>query len=528
MKVALIMMDPMLSKRKHRAGGAVYALAAYLKHKNFLGQGIALDIFNFNSAYMGAININASAIIDFKPDVVGFSTYCWNLDAVKLLVKLIKSSLPESLIVLGGPEVSYNASEMLRDINEVDMVIRGEGEITFSEVINSFFLGNKDYSNVLGITYRVSNKKIVTNKDRPLHAILDDFPSPFQTQVINLSDSDGEVVYETVRGCMFKCSYCLHTKGMSYVREYSLQRVEDDLKIILKSPHVDIIWFLDPTFNANEKRALDILKIIEKYNPHMRLAFELRADMLTDKIIDQMSKLNVSEVGIGLQSYSEKTNEMIYRKNNIAIVEEKLYKLHRAISRTCVQFDIDLIYGLPGDTYESYKNSVNYVISLGARIYYQPLRIFKGTKLYEDKNKYGIYYNQHSPYNVLSNRTFTIDDMVSAYCLNVGIDYYNRGGKYKNIVDAIISYRNITHVDFLENIGRYFWNKKCYDVFRMANWTPDDRNDTMVNNDFVTMLYAYLKNTNDDRLIELMKENNFYMIDYTQKDTAAAFFHLAI
>ncbi|RCX11128.1 radical SAM superfamily enzyme YgiQ (UPF0313 family) [Anaerobacterium chartisolvens] len=505
MKVAFVMIDPMIGKRLHRAGGAIYALSSYLKDRNPYISGIDTKIFNFNSLYTGPLNLYISAIVDYKPDVIGFSTYCWNVEIVKNLIRSIRKLLPDATVILGGPEVSYNSEELMSDHKEIDLIIRGEGEITFNEVISHLYT-NKELTGVSGITYRTKNGNVVQNADRPLHPVLDDFPSPFLNGTINLAESDGEVAYETVRGCKFRCSYCLHTKGMSHVREYSLERVEEELRLILLSPCVKIIWFLDPTFNAEEERALKVLEIIERYNPNMPLAFEIRADLLTDRLIEQFGRLNVAEVGIGLQSYSESANKHIHRKNNIEIIEEKLGKLKKAIAHSCEQFDIDLIYGLPGDLFENYKKSVDYILYLGGRIYYQPLRIFKGTQLYNDSEDYGIVFNGTAPYNVLSNSTYDMEQMVSSYCLNVGIDYINRGGIYNDIISAIKEAKQCAYSDILQLIGRYFWDKQAYDIFRVSNWTPDDRSDASVFDDFCQFLGSYMLKENNMDLSRKVRE----------------------
>lgn len=492
MKIAFVMLDAMIGKRAHRGGGAIYALLSYLQEKNEYISQIQTKVFNFNSVYTGPVNLYISAILDYEPDIVAFSTYCWNIELVKVMSKCIKNMNSNIKVVLGGPEVSYNSQELLEEFRDLDVIIRGEGEVTFNELMTYFYLGKSDLSQVQGITYRDQDNRIIFTEERPLHPCLDDFPSPFLKGTINFAQSDGEVAYESVRGCKFRCSYCLHTKGLSFVREYSLDRVEEELKLILQSDSIKIIWFLDPTFNADEKRALEVLKIIEKYNPNMPLAFEIRADLLTDALIEQFGKLNVAEVGIGLQSYSEDVNKHVHRKNNIDCVEDKLFKLKEAIADHCEQFDIDLIYGLPGDVYDNYKKSVNYILYLNGRIYYQPLRIFKGTQLHKDLDKYGVKYNSTAPYNILSNNSYTLDQMVSSYCLNVGIDYINRNGIYREIIDLIKKSKNIEYSDILEMIGRYFWSIQRYDIFRISNWSPDDRDDQMVFEDFCKFLDNYL------------------------------------
>ncbi len=502
MKIACVMLDAMIGKRAHRGGGAIYALLSYLQEKNEYISEIQTRVFNFNSVYTGPVNLYISAILEYKPDVVAFSTYCWNIELVKVMSKCIKDMNSNIKVVLGGPEVSYNSQELLEEFHYIDVIIRGEGEVTFNELMTYFYLCKNDLSQVQGITYRDQNNRIQYTKDRPLYPCLDDFPSPFLTGTINLAQTDGEVAYESVRGCKFKCSYCLHTKGLSYVRDYSLARVEEELKVILQSDSIKIIWFLDPTFNADEKRAMEVLKIVEKYNPNMPLAFEIRADLLTDAMIEQFGRLNVAEVGIGLQSYSEEVNKHVHRKNNIDSVEDKLIKLKSKIADHCEQFDIDLIYGLPGDVYDNYRKSVDYVLYLDGRIYYQPLRIFKGTQLYKDVDKYGIKYNSSAPYNILSNNSYTLDQMVSSYCLNVGVDYINRKGIYREVIDLIKKNKDIKYSNILEMIGKYFWSKQRYDMFRISNWSPDDRTDSMVFGDFCEFIDDYLKEEDCPSLVK--------------------------
>ncbi|MCX7747693.1 MAG: radical SAM protein [Clostridia bacterium] len=513
MRIALVMIDPMVGKTRHRAGGAVYSLAAYVKEKNPYRDHIEIQNFNFNSLYPGAANINISAIASFKPDVIGFSTYCWNFEQVKSYVRGLKAILKDITIVLGGPEVSYGTEAVMEELKEVDIVIRGEGEITFNEVVSDLFLGHKGLQNIKGITYRKGNGEITSNEDRPLHPVLDDFPSPLLTGMIDLSKCDGEVAFETVRGCRFKCSYCLYTKGMNCVRYFSLERVEKELEIVLLSPYVKIIWFVDPTFNENEERALQILKIIEKYNPSMPLAFELRADCLTEPLIEQLRRLNVAEVAIGIQSSSEEVNKHVQRKNNLEVIHEKIFKLRKAISNTCGEFDMDLIYGLPGDVYENYKKSVDYILSLGGRIFYQALRVFKGTELYESADQFGIVYNKTPPYNVISSSSYDLQQMVLSYCLNAGIDFYNRGGIYKKIIEKIVESRNINYSDLFEEIGKYFWDLQEIHMLRISNWAPDDRDEEDVRRDFTRTVVNYLKGETDAYL-----KNEISLILGTKED----------
>jgi len=523
MKVAMVMLDPALGKRGHRAGGAIYALRSYLEGLNPYSEHIDTQIFSFNSLYTGPVNIYITALINYQPDVIAFSTYCWNIELVKNIASTIKAILPDVTILLGGPEVSYNSEEVLGQCPHIDIIIRGEGEVTFSEVISCIYRED-NFTSIDGITYKDKQGKVIYNQDRELHPNLDDFPSPFLNNFSIFAECDGEVAYESVRGCKFNCSYCLHTKGLHHVREYSMERVEAELKCILSSPHVKILWFMDPTFNADEERALKILKIVEKYRPDMPLAFELRADLLTDALIDQLGKLHVAEVGIGLQSYSEEVNKHIHRTNNVNTIEGKIRRLHKAIGKTCDQFDIDLIYGLPGDQYENYKKSVDYIIELGGRIHYQPLRVFKGTQLNDDVEKYGISYNQVAPYNILFNSTYNIPQMIKSYCLNVGIDFVNQKGIYLEIIHDMAQLSDCRYSDILETLGDYFWSNRIYDIFRVSNWSDDDRSDRTVFADFRLAVCDWLHKFGDTSLTHEIQakiggyipENNTYQDSISQ------------
>lgn len=523
--------EPMVYKKSNRAGGAAHALLSHLCNVNKYKESINYKIFDIDSLTNTNRNIYVSKVVDYNPDVIAFSCYCWNIEVIKEYAESLKRILPKVKILFGGPEVSYNSTEILNENRSVDVVIKGEGELIFNELI-THLIEDKPIDDMLGISFRKDNC-IYENKNRPLCANLDDLTSPYLSGFVDLALSDGEVAFESVRGCMFKCSYCLHTKGLDGVRKYSMERVEEELKYLLTSPYVKIIWILDPTFNANEERALKILKIIEKYNPNMAVAFELRADMLTDRLIEQFSKINVAEVGIGIQTTSEESNAIINRKNNINLVNERIKKLQEGIKRTCTKFDVDLIYGLPGDDFNQYKKSIDYVMSLGCNIYYQPLRVFKGTELYNIVNEFNISYNIKAPFNTILNKTFSNSDMISAYCTNVGIDFFNRGDIITEIIEEIVKNNDISYSTFFERVGRFFYELDYLHMFRVANWTPDDRRKSEVLRDFEKFLKVYLAGENinkTSKLNELVNEIRKHLesVNIEDKYYEACYFQFSI
>lgn len=476
------MVDPLVNTRRRWGSGPAYSLAAYLRGRNRHAEWLSIRTFSFNAMYRGAVNLAAAAVAEDRPDVVGFSVYCWNLQFVSDCIRALRVLVPKCTIVLGGPEVSYDAESKLRALPEGDIVVRGEGEITFNELIETLAVGGSP-DGVLGLTFRDEGDRIMATADRPLHPCLDDYPSPFLTGVIDLASCNGEVAYESVRGCKYRCSFCLHTKGASFVRAFSLSRVADELRLILSCPTVQMVWFVDPTFNADEERALAILKIVESVNPRVQLAFELRADLLTEPLMAQMARLNVAEVGIGLQTVSTEGNRNIARKQRLDVTKRGLERLRQAIGQTCSKFDIDIIYGLPGDCYETYRQTVEFIMGCGCRVYYQPLRVFSGTKLHRDAADFGLCFGA-APYNVVRSTSYPPGDMVSSYCLNAGLDFYNRHGVYAEILDFLAESAGRPITEILERAGRFFWMRERFEMFRPSNWTPDDRPDATVRRAF--------------------------------------------
>lgn len=507
MKISLVMLDPILESGKHAAGGAAYSLAAYFKEKNKFRNDIYYKIFTFNSLHEGLCEIYTTNILEYKPDIVGFSCYCWNIKIVLACAALIKKISPETLIILGGPEVTYDSEELLSKNKNIDVIVRGEGEVTLNELLESY-IENNIFESIEGISYRDKDGEVKINPDRDPLVNLDDFPSPFLSGVLKIEGTDGEVFLETVRGCCFNCSYCLYTKGLKCIQKYSLKRVEDELKYILTSPYTKSIWFMDPTFNFDNKRAIEIIKIIKNINPNIPVSFELRADLLSSEFIKALGEINVSQACMGIQSCEDEVNSNVNRKNNIMLIEENLNLLRKTIEHTCKLFFFDVIYGMPGDNYLNYKKTIDYAISKNTYIYYQPMRVFTGTQLHKESNKYGIVYNDQAPHNTIVNDTYDLSDMALSYCLNVGVDFYNYSDYFKEVIQSVRTLLGCEYSDILEDIGRYFWEEDNLNVFRVSNWMPDDRDPNYV----LQLFFNYL-NYKIESSIPKSKINKYLLIE---------------
>ncbi|MFB0972183.1 MAG: cobalamin-dependent protein, partial [Neofamilia sp.] len=206
-------------------------------------------------------------ILKEEADVIGFSSYIWNIEFIQRLSSDLKMANPNVKIIWGGPEVSFDTKELLEDNPAVDIIIRGEGEETSKEL---------DLSKTYGISYR-DGDKIFINPERELIKNLDDIPSPF----FDMEIQKGKLLYyEMSRGCPFKCAYCL-SSTIKGVRYFSEERIKSDLLKIMEFD-VDTVKLVDRTFNSNEAFSIRIMEFINEHAPEgMCFLMELMAHMIS-------------------------------------------------------------------------------------------------------------------------------------------------------------------------------------------------------------------------------------------------------
>ena len=252
---------------------ALRYLKASLKH---LPLTLIMDEFTINDHLERVVG----DIYRHKPDIIALSCYIWNIRETLMVVESIKKVIPDSVVVLGGPEVSYDSVSLLEENTEVDVIVKGEGEITFPFLIERL-MNNKPLDDVEGITYRKAGT-IIENRDRTPLSDLDALPFPYEE---GFQDLDNRIVYyETTRGCPFQCQYCLSSINPG-VRYLSLDRVRKDIKTFIDAgiPQVKLV---DRTFNCNPKRARDIFRMIMEIGGNTNFHFEICGDLLDDETLD--------------------------------------------------------------------------------------------------------------------------------------------------------------------------------------------------------------------------------------------------
>lgn len=350
-------------------------------------------------------------IIDAAPDVLGFSCYVWNIDPVLEICSAVRAERPRTKIILGGPEVSARAVELMHKSAALDVIAVGEGEITFSETLRRLSAGSEDLAGVRGVVYR-RRGEVCVNEARPVIRSLDEIPSPFLTGVVELEKLRGYLFgYETFRGCPFTCSYCYWGRMLS-VRYFPMERVKAELAIILRSS-LRRIWLADAVANLHRKRFKEFLRTVIDIDTDTVIDFEMVAELLDEETIELMGQLNDGYVAFGLQSINETALATIARKWKKKEFADNVRRLRQRTDK--IKIYIDLIYGLPADSLGSYEQAIRYAMSLLPRkIQPHPLLLLPGSPLFEHPEAFDIIYDEKAPHYVLENRWWSREDMNAA------------------------------------------------------------------------------------------------------------------
>ncbi|SHH03069.1 Radical SAM superfamily enzyme YgiQ, UPF0313 family [Thermosyntropha lipolytica DSM 11003] len=373
-------------------------------------------------------------IFDKKPDVLAFSCYIWNIEPILQLVSDFKKVAPDTIIILGGPEVSFDSEQLLSQYEDIDIIIRGEGEITLKEVLEAIY-SRQDLKGIKGITYRWQDK-IYQNPDRELIKNLDIIPNPYSEENLKGYYRNKIVYYETSRGCPFNCSYCL-SSTIKGVRYFSLPRVKKDLLLFMQNK-VPEVKFVDRTFNCHEKRAREIMEFIVENNLATRFHLEIGAELLSEEMLDFLKKVprGMFAFEIGVQSVHDHVLRAVNRPGNW---EEMKGKIRKLIAYGNIHIHLDLIAGLPGENYSLFQHSFNEVYNLYPDVIQLGfLKLLKGSPIRTQSREHGYKFNFRPPYQVLENNYLSFAEIVKLKRIEELLELYYNSGSFKNTLRYLV------------------------------------------------------------------------------------------
>ena len=386
-----------------------------------------------------------------KPDILCFSVYIWNLDYVESVAREFKKICPDTPVWVGGPEVSYEVEDFLTSHPEIDGVMIGEGEETFREVCG-YYAGNRELDSIQGIAYRDNNGIRVTES----RAIMDMSRIPFCYDTME-DFSNRIIYYESSRGCPFSCSYCLSSVDKS-LRFRDTELVKKELLFFINQK-VPQIKFVDRTFNCNHAHAMEIWHFIKEHdNGVTNFHFEISADLINEEELKLISDMRpgLIQLEIGVQSTNEVTIKEIHRTMKL----ERLKEVVRAIqSGANVHEHLDLIAGLPYEDYDSFAGSFDEIYELKPnQLQLGFLKVLKGSFMYDHAKEYGIIYHDRPPYEVLSTKWISFDDVLRIKKVEEMLEVYYNSGQFE-ITMKLMDVLYDSAFDFFQRLGDFYEEK---------------------------------------------------------------------
>lgn len=402
MKLVLVAIHIEPSPRAVPLGPAMLASVI----KGALGEAIetrVLDAFVAEPAEDGA-----ARILESDPDLVGFSMYVWNRTRTLEIAACLKAARPGIVLFAGGAEATADTAGVLADPC-IDFVLPGEGEVIVIEALQHLLQGATPESVAAWV-------KPAPVKD------LASLPSPYLDGTLHPEEYGG-ALWELSRGCPFTCDFCFESRGTAGIRRIPLARVEAELELF-EARGIREIFVLDPTFNYHKAQAKQVLRLIAEKAPSIQFFFEIRSEFIDREMAGLFAAIHCT-LQIGLQSAHDAVLRNISRTIDLRDFEAKLLLLHRA----GVPYGFDLIYGLPGDSLEGFRESVDFAMSLVPNhLDIFRLSVLPGTRLSETASSLGLLCEAHNPYLVIASPTFGAEDMERAARIALGCDVlYNQG-----------------------------------------------------------------------------------------------------
>ena len=334
----------------------------------------------------------AETILKASPRILGLGVYIWNISQTTELVRILKTVSPELIVVLGGPEISYEQqnSELFA---LSDYTLTGQADLQFAGLCREILNGNKP------------EQKLI--QCRPF--ALDDLELPYK--YYSEDDIANRVIYvESSRGCPYKCEFCLSSLDKSVWR-FDLDRILRELEQLHRRG-VRRFKFVDRTFNLKVAHSSRILQFfLDHMSEDLFVHFELIPDNLPEDLKTLITQFppQALQFEIGVQSFTPEVQALISRKQNTPKSMENLRWLRQQSS---VHIHADLIIGLPGESIESFARGLNQLAELRPHeIQIGILKRLKGSPIIRHTQQFDMRYNPNPPYNLLSNKHIDFQQM---------------------------------------------------------------------------------------------------------------------
>lgn len=373
--------------------------------------GYEVVICEYNLRDMNATIL--SRLVSLGADLYSFSCYIWNIASMLDIAADLKALLPDSKIVFGGPEASFDCERFNFDF--IDYIVRGEGEEAIVKLCDAIKNGEK--------IDRIINGGI---------------PSVMNDEGILYREGDFEsgtmLYYESSRGCPYRCAYCLSSISGN-VRAKTVEQTLADLRAFeTLDSKIKIIKFVDRTFNFDIKRANAIWRALLSDEFTKNYHFEVCANLLNDEsfeIFEQMPKGKI-QLEIGLQSTNKDTLDVISRHLD---AQKIICAASRVKALGNIHVHLDLIAGLPYEDMQSFRKSFDEAYYACDMLQLGFLKLLYGTELRNKADEYGYVASKKAPYTVLKSNWMSFEDFSLLTEIADIMDRYREGGGFDSSLE---------------------------------------------------------------------------------------------
>lgn len=326
-------------------------------------------------------------LLKHSPKIIGFGVYIWNVRQTEHVLSLLKAVAPQVSVVLGGPEVSHEPDDQAVTVM-ADYVISGWGEHSFRDLAEQLMGGI------------LPKAKLIQGKQPPLASL--EMPYLLYTE----EDIVNRVLYvEASRGCPFKCEFCLSALDKT-AWPFDIDLFLQEMSVLYErgARHFK---FVDRTFNLKVKTSLRILSFfLERMNDDLFLHFEVVPDHLPEALKEMIKRFPAGSLQfeIGIQTFNPEVQARISRKQNNLAAKENI---HWILDHSQAYVHADLIFGLPGESLDSFSSSFDQLYALRPHeIQVGILKRLKGSPITRHTLEFGLVFNPEPPFNIVASREF--------------------------------------------------------------------------------------------------------------------------
>jgi len=455
--------------------------AGYLKamaYKEGLLNKVDVEILDFSHNDLDGDGRLVDVIASKKPSVLGMSLYPWNAVRSLFIAGEVKKNLPKTKVIVGGAEVTAETSYILSSPN-VDIGVLGEGEIAFVNLLKFFLKGKPDLSKIGGIFYRKDGEIIINPPSASLET-LDEIPSPYLLGFIDISKY-GRMMIETARGCSYRCKYCsVYKRSLAKKPFFSLTRIKKELEFA-KDKRINLIDLHDAAFNISPYFR-EIVEVIKEVNFDKSMVFgvELMVELVNKEVAQLLEDCNVKFCEVGLQSTNPEVLSNVGRTTNLS----DFLRGVKLLKGKGIRLSINVIVGLPGDTLETFKDTISFIKKnqlVKDVVFPSILSVGPSIALRKDSVRFGLKYQPEPPYRVMETKTLPYRDLQAA--LNICFSLFSASYSYYLTYPSMITYvkndypgggkDNMSFDSQTKDIPDYSVNKIIFDVKSQAHSVKD-------------------------------------------------------